>query len=223
VGNGSELTVEAVLPADDSRQFAVKLHVPPRQVPLLVVSDVDDTVRVADVLNRPRMIERVFLQAYEPVPGMSEIYMQLGQRGGEFHFVSGSPWQISGLIERLLSDEGFPPATLHCRQLNWDFWNSDSMHTKEFKIASINTLLKQFRDSRVLLIGDDGEHDPEVYSEICRAHPDRVAGIWIRQLNPQSSGDRLAQAKVQLGVDRVVTFRDATQLGRALDLIRSRQ
>lgn len=212
VADGTELQVSAVLPADDPRQFATRLTVPPRHLPLLVISDVDDTVRIADVLDRPRMIERVFLRPYEPVPGTSQIYNELARRGAVFHFVSGSPWQVSSLIDEFLANEQFPPATLHCRQLGWDFWNSDPLHTKEFKVATIALLLKQFSFGKVLLIGDDGEHDPEVYSETCKAQPDRVAGIWIRQVNPQSPHERLSDAKDLLGENRVVTFTDAVQL-----------
>jgi hypothetical protein len=218
VGDGSHVQVEAILPASDDRQFSVRLRVPPRDLKLLVISDVDDTVRIAEVLDRPRMIERVFLRPYESVPGMSNLYRELAARGAEFHFVSGSPWQVAGLIELLLAEDRFPPAVLHCRQLSWDFWNSDPLHTKEFKVATINLLLKQFPTCKVLMIGDDGEHDPEVYTEIGRAHPERVAGVWIRRVNPRPVAERLAELRVLLGKDRVVDFGDSAEVSVAASL-----
>lgn len=33
-------------------------------------------------------------------------------------------------------------------------------------------------------MGDDGQHDPYIYSELAREHHDHVAGIAIRELNP---------------------------------------
>lgn len=33
-------------------------------------------------------------------------------------------------------------------------------------------------------MGDDGQHDPEIYTELAREHPDRVAAVAIRQLSP---------------------------------------
>ena len=35
---------------------------------------------------------------------------------------------------------------------------------------------------RWLLIGDDGQHDVQIYGEFADAHPQNVAGIAIRQL-----------------------------------------
>ncbi len=212
IGDGGELQLEAVLPPGDSRRMCVSLAVPRRRLPLLVVSDVDDTVRIAEVTNRPRLIERVFLHEYEAVADMARVYNELARGGAAFHFVSGSPWQIGPIIERFLADAEFPPATLHCRQIGWDFWNSDPSHTFKFKVAEITELLRQFSDCPVLLIGDSGEHDPEVYTEIVSCHADRVAGIWIRQVGESWDAQRLAAATERLGSEKVVVFSAAAAL-----------
>jgi phosphatidate phosphatase APP1 len=34
------------------------------------------------------------------------------------------------------------------------------------------------------LIGDDGQHDQEIYSEFCSAHPQNVSAVAIRRLSP---------------------------------------
>ncbi len=221
VGNGRDLLVHAVLPEGDKRQdrFTVRLRVPPKRLPLLVVSDVDDTVRIAEVTNRARMIERVFLQRYEAVPGMSAVYRQLADRGAQFHFVSGSPWQIAPLIEGMLADSKFPPATLHCRNIGWDFWNGDPLDTHRFKVETIESLLQRFDSRKVLLVGDDGEHDPEVYRDICRDHPDRVAGVWIRRVRETWDATRLAEPTKLLGPARAVAFEHSSELEQALEKI----
>jgi len=33
-----------------------------------------------------------------------------------------------------------------------------------------------------LLVGDSGEHDPEIYGGLARRYPQQVAGILVRQL-----------------------------------------
>jgi hypothetical protein len=218
-GSGATLSVEAIVPPRDPRRFVAELAVPPPQMPLLVVSDVDDTVRIAEVTNRPRMIERVFLHEYEPVPGMAEIYGELSSRGAAVHFVSGSPWQVAPEIEAMLRGAKFPAAALHCRQIGWDFWNSDSLHTLDFKVAEISGLLDQFRSCPVLLIGDSGEHDPEVYTEIVRRYADRVAGVWIRRVGPPWDPARLAEVATRIGLDRAIAFTDSGELQKPLDAI----
>ena len=35
-----------------------------------------------------------------------------------------------------------------------------------------------------VLIGDDGEHDPEIYRDFARAHPQQVAAIALRSVAP---------------------------------------
>jgi phosphatidate phosphatase APP1 len=35
-----------------------------------------------------------------------------------------------------------------------------------------------------LLVGDDGQHDPKIYTEFTGRRPDRVRGIAIRELSP---------------------------------------
>ena len=40
-----------------------------------------------------------------------------------------------------------------------------------------------FPHVRWLLVGDDGQHDPEIYAEFAREHPQCVAGIAIRSLS----------------------------------------
>jgi phosphatidate phosphatase APP1 len=35
-----------------------------------------------------------------------------------------------------------------------------------------------------LLIGDDGQHDEELYGEFAAAHPKNVAAVCVRQLSP---------------------------------------
>ncbi len=212
VGSAHELAIEAVLPASDTRRFATRVAVPPRPLPLLVISDVDDTVRIAEVRHKPTLVERTFLRPYEPVAGMAELYRRLADRGAWFHYVSGSPWQVAPLIEQFLTATRFPASVMHCRQISWDFWNSDPLDTEEFKVATIRTLLDQFPNCPVLLIGDSGEHDPEVYSAITRSHADRLAGIWIRRVPGAWDESRLFDATAKLGHERVTAFETPSEL-----------
>ena len=45
-------------------------------------------------------------------------------------------------------------------------------------------LAADFPGVRWLLVGDDGQHDPEIYAEFAHGHPDHVAAVAIRQLSP---------------------------------------
>jgi phosphatidate phosphatase APP1 len=51
------------------------------------------------------------------------------------------------------------------------------------KLARIDRLLETYLDLPFILIGDSGERDPEIYSEIVGRHPDRVRVIYIRSID----------------------------------------
>jgi hypothetical protein len=48
-------------------------------------------------------------------------------------------------------------------------------------------LAQEFPDVKWLLIGDDGQHDQEIYAEFVAAHPHQVAAVAIRRLSPTQS------------------------------------
>ena len=55
------------------------------------------------------------------------------------------------------------------------------------KRATLERLAGEFPDVRWLLVGDDGQHDPEIYGDFVASHPENVAAVAIRQLSPTQS------------------------------------
>ncbi len=43
-------------------------------------------------------------------------------------------------------------------------------------------MLRRYHDLPFVLIGDSGQHDPEIYADIVRRHPDRVRAVYIREV-----------------------------------------
>jgi phosphatidate phosphatase APP1 len=65
----------------------------------------------------------------------------------------------------------------------------------------------------VVLIGDSGQRDPEIYLDVARDHPRRVAAVYIRDLTPGGPRSRAVEALrpvlAELGAELVVA--DATE------------
>lgn len=59
-----------------------------------VISDIDDTIKISNVLNPHACFKSTFCESFEPVPGMSEVYRQWSEQHCQFHYVSASPWQL---------------------------------------------------------------------------------------------------------------------------------
>ena len=55
---------------------------------------------------------------------------------------------------------------------------------QDHKRTCLHRLARDFPDIRWLLVGDDGQHDPQLYAEFAEARPDRVDAICIRHLSP---------------------------------------
>ncbi len=168
------LAVEVVLPPGDLRQFRGVVHLI-EPVGLSVISDIDDTIKVSEVLDKRKLLHNTFCEPFSAVEGMPELYSQWANAGLAFHFVSSSPWQLYEPLASLLSDAGFPAGTLHLRQFRvkdrsvLNLW-ADPLTTKP---PVIEELLQAYPARRFVLVGDSGERDPEVYALIARKYPAR--------------------------------------------------
>lgn len=170
------------------------------RAPFVVISDFDDTVAVSNVVDRPAFLRAALLQDFNnqpAVPGMSAVYRCLAEQRTPLAFVSGSPHQYAPRIAAFLSHHSFPPAALYLRDLGPDTLSG-------YKQPTLRRLLASF-DQKVILVGDSGEHDPEVYAEIAREYPDRVMAIYIRDVGRSADARRF---------EGMVLFKEAQALAK---------
>jgi hypothetical protein len=184
---------------------------------LSVVSDIDDTIKVTEVLDRSAMLERTFLEEFEVVEGMAARYRRLeNDREPAFHYLSASPWQLLPFLESFMTDEGFPPGVFHLRQLRPKSISSPAdfaSGSSDYKMATIERLIEDFPERRFILIGDSSEHDPEVYGKIAQSHPESVAHIAIREVEGADNTDeRFAEAFDGVPEEKWERFENANDL-----------
>jgi phosphatidate phosphatase APP1 len=151
--------------------------------PFLVVSDFDDTVAVTNVGNTREVIATTFLEdaeSQEAVPGMADLYRCLaaGRPAPAFAFVSGSPVQYAPRIGRFLEVNGFPPAALFLRNLG-------PTSLSGYKEPILRKLADRFPQPLVLL-GDSGEKDPEIYAALVKDRPGRVLRVFVRRAGAEA-------------------------------------
>ena len=194
--NPNRVTFVAVTDAGDKRTFvgSFELVVP---TGVSIISDIDDTIKVSNVLDKKALIRNTFLEEFKPVGGMSALYKQWGKSGAVFHYVSAAPWQLYEPIVGFMDAQNFPGGSLHMRQLRWkdssvlDFLSSSA----DYKVETITGILKRFPKRKFVLVGDSGERDPEVYGQIARAHPDQIERILIRKVPEDTTkADRFEKA-----------------------------
>ena len=149
-----------------------------------VVCDIDDTVLVTEIAHPLRAAYRTFVQrsaSRRAVPGMADLLREItaGQEHVPVLYLSNGPWNLLGPLSRFLERNGFPPGALLLTDwgLQPDRWFRDGQAHKR---SSLLRLTEDLPDVDWTLVGDTGEHDPALYEEFARAHPDRVAEILLR-------------------------------------------
>lgn len=213
-GHGAALPVRAILPPGDDRDFSTHAVVDPGRG-ILLISDIDDTVKITEVTDKKRLLLNTFTAPFRHVPGMAELYQQWLDAGGHLHFLSGSPWQLYEPLSVMLERAGFPKATFHLKRFNLgDRTMFDLLADPEaMKVTAIEATLARLPGRPVVLVGDSGEKDPEVYGRVARAHAERVRRIAIRDVTGEPRAAPRYQAAFQ-GVpdDRWFLFTDPKEL-----------
>jgi hypothetical protein len=216
---GELLPFSVRLAADDPREFGgtLRLIAPDG---LSVISDIDDTVKQSNVLDRDELLANAFLRPYRPVEGMPALYKTWADQGVLVHYVTASPWQLYPPLWSFLEEQGFPGVEIQMRDLRvkdrsvFRFFQD----SQPYKIDRIRQILRRFPERRFVLVGDSGEHDPEVYSVIATEYPERVRGIFIRIVRTEHF-DRKRYGDLFRGIDdsRWILFEDPSCLPRDLD------
>ena len=152
-----------------------------------IISDIDDTVMVT-ALPRPFLAAwNTFVldeHARRPVPGMAVLYERLTRAhpGAPVIYLSTGAWNVAPTLSRFLSRNLYPAGTLLLT--DWgpthDRWFRSG---REHKQSSLARLAEEMPDMKWLLVGDDGQHDEELYGNFLQEHPDNVAAVCIRELS----------------------------------------
>ena len=216
--NGAlELSFSACLPQNDARVFRGRIFLVP-DAGLLVVSDIDDTLKLTEVGNNEAVLRNTFLKPFEPIAGMAALYRELSaQPGSHIAYLSASPWQLFPCISDFIERAGFPDGTFHLRQFRWNRKSVLDLNVPDkHKNARLRELLESFPNRKFVLIGDSGERDPEVYGALARERPSQVQMILIRQVEPAAPRARYEAAFRALNTGQWAVFTNATQALAAL-------
>lgn len=186
-----------------------------------VISDIDDTIKDSNVHDKKELLKNTFLREFKAVKGISEFYRKLESKGAAFHYVSGSPWQLYPSISEFLDKEKFPAGSVHLKYIRAkdssiiDFITADQL---AFKVGNIESIIKDFPQRKFILIGDSGEYDPEVYTEIASRYRDNVTAVFIRDVNKAGEKpERYAQLKAMEPGIIFRLYRDTAEL-KTVDL-----
>jgi phosphatidate phosphatase APP1 len=152
------------------------------QVKWVVVSDIDDTIKesnVAETTSFRAIVRSLFkgnYYTYKAIEGMAELYQTVAEKGGLVVYLTSTPYQLAPFLLKFLRDAGFPEGPVFLRWLG----------IKRFghKWRMLHRILSNMDNQKVILIGDSGEQDLQIYRRICdnEAFRDKIEKVLIRHV-----------------------------------------
>ncbi|WP_232825269.1 MULTISPECIES: phosphatase domain-containing protein [Salinicola] len=213
-----------VISEEDAISTETEVYIPPASTDLIVISDIDDTVMYTGVANKLKMLYRLFVETADrrtAFPGVAALYRALyggveGNRKRPMLYVSRGPWSIYEMLEAFFNMNRIPVGPiLFLREWGMTLKRPWPRKAEEHKSDVIRNMLALYEDLPFVLIGDSGQRDPEVYTEIVKAHPDRVRAIYIRKVDDDPARDAaiaaLAEELRQAGCELVLA-RDSVSM-----------
>ena len=201
---------DALLTSPDSVSNSVAsimadIFVPDHRANLVLVSDLDDTAMDSETLSSWRMLRTALFRSAKrrhSVPGVPELYQALhrGLRGvsNPVCYISSGAWNLYDIVVDYLDTHGLPRGGMYLND-----WGSRQRGFRavahSHKSTHVASLMNRFPALPLLLVGDDTQEDPEIYSAAALEHPTRVAAVWIRAVRVDAArGEavRALQAKV---------------------------
>lgn len=189
-----EIELELISPKQingKSANAVGQILVPPLTARFGVISDLDDTVIATNVTNKLKMLLTVALKNEHtrmPFEGVSAFYRALRKgltdENNPIFYVSSSPWNLYPFLTEFLKIHDIPRGTLFLKDFgNHTIFNS-SDHASH-KTESIKRILEAYPQMQFVLIGDNGESDPQIYAEIVKNYPERIKNIYIRSIRKE--------------------------------------
>ncbi|WP_374028680.1 phosphatase domain-containing protein [Bdellovibrio bacteriovorus] len=159
----------------------------------LFVSDVDDTIKLANVKDLAEAARYAF-DDESRFMGMSELYHLLKRDQPDIHvvYLSKAPeWFMGGTHRRFLKNGNFPEGR-YIPRTNYD----SDVH----KLKTLRGLIAEIKPQKVILIGDNGEQDADIYKAIADENPGVEFTQFIRIVYSRNSfvewGARLHDGQV---------------------------
>ncbi|MCG8306970.1 MAG: DUF2183 domain-containing protein [Cytophagales bacterium] len=157
-----------------------------------VISDIDDTLLVS---HSTRLIRKLALVLFrnahtrKTIPYIKNWHAHIRDLNDtahprDFFYVSNSEWNLYDFLVDFFSINELPKGVFFLQQLKKGIrelivnGNIDNNH----KMNSIQFLLGFYPNKKFILVGDNGQRDMEIYSEIVSRYKDRIKGVMIRKL-----------------------------------------
>jgi len=182
---------------DSDNKYAGKgeILVPGNDAQFGIISDIDDTIMVShstQTLRKLRLMLTRNSRTRKPFPGVEAFYQALhkgtdGNSANPFFYISSSEWNLYDLIEDFCSYNNFPKGVFMLREIKpglLNLWKQGG-GTHEHKYEKIVHIFNTYPNLSFVLVGDNGQKDPIIYSRIANKYANRIKAIYIRTIKKE--------------------------------------
>ncbi|CCX07319.1 Similar to Uncharacterized protein C29B5.04c; acc. no. Q9HGP1 [Pyronema omphalodes CBS 100304] len=155
-----------------------------------IISDIDDTVKHSGVTMGAReMAKATFIAPSSEfiIDGVADWYKLLA--GPPYncgvHYISNSPWQLYPVLRSFFDEAGLPAGSFHLKHFT-GLLQGLMEPAADKKRGSVERVIMDFPRRKWILIGDSGEADLEVYTEMAERWPDKILAICIRDVTSKN-------------------------------------
>jgi len=172
--------------ADGATATAQVLVVDPR-ADVGLVSDVDDTILETGLTRGLEFLRATLLTETAdraPLPGAAALYRALVSSPEvcrPVFYVSTSPWNLHGTLLEFIGLRAFPLGPLLLTDWGPGRGTLFRIGAREHKTSLITRILDEHPALALVLVGDTGQLDPEIYADLAQAHPDRIRAVYVRR------------------------------------------
>ncbi|AXK71604.1 DUF2183 domain-containing protein [Lysobacter sp. TY2-98] len=172
-----------------------------------VISDIDDTVLDSAITDWTTAAQLTFLhnaRTRKPLKGAAPLYQALqagidGRGRVPLFYVSSSPWNLYDLLDEFMALNKLPAGPMFLRDFGLDPTKLLKSSGHGHKLERARELIARFPRLRWVLLGDSGQADAELYAEAASEFGDRIAAIYIRDVDPDLDSPRDAAVDAHIG------------------------
>jgi phosphatidate phosphatase APP1 len=174
------------------------IMLPPLNAKFGIISDLDDTVIHTGITSLLLAAKLTFFEnamTRKPLDGVAALYqvLQRGDNGipmNPIFYISSSPWNLHDLLTDFIRFNDIPPGPLLLHDFGMDHTKFIRDRGQNHKLEKALSIMDAYPDYPFILIGDSGQEDPIIYSEMTRMRPNRIKSIYIRDVDPDMDTSR---------------------------------
>jgi phosphatidate phosphatase APP1 len=169
------------------------------------ISDIDDTFLISHSANLPKRLQVLFTEnahSRQPFDGVVRHYQLLSDaadgKPNPFFYVSSSEWNLYEYILAFSYKNELPHGVYllgQIKQFKEILKTGQNKHSTKF--MRIARILHAYPNQPFVLLGDDSQMDPVIYSSVIEHYPGIIRGVYLRHIHKKNKGE------VQKIVDKI--------------------